>query len=78
MEPRSGAQVKVAELDRGEPVPVHAQHVLGLEITMSDSLGVEKLESTCHITDDVGRLLLREELPDDTKSLMFIPFVDVF
>ena len=45
---------------------------------MSDSLGVEKLESTGHITDDVGRLLLREELPDDTKSLMFIPFVDVF
>ena len=45
---------------------------------MSDSLGVEKLESTGHIADDVGRLLLREELPDDTKSLLFISFVDVF
>ena len=78
MEPRSGAQVKVAELDRGEPISVHTQHVLWLEITMSDSLGVEKLESTGHVSNDVGSLLLREELPDDTKRSMFISCVDVF
>ena len=78
VEPRSGAQVKVTELDRGEPISVHTQHVLWLEITMSDSLRVEKLESAGHVTDDVGSLLLREELPDDTKRSMFISFVDVF
>ena len=36
---------------------------------MGDSLGVEKLESTGHVTNDVGSLLLREELPDDTKKI---------
>ena len=70
VEPRSGAQVKVTELDRSEPISVHTQHVLWLEITMSDSLGVEKLKSAGHVADDVGSLLLREELPDDTKRLI--------
>ena len=64
-----GAEVEVTQLDRGEPVPVHAQHVLGLEITMRDPLGVKKLESIGHVTDDVGGLLLSEELPDDKKEV---------
>ena len=69
MELDAGAQVEVAQLDRGEPVPVHAQHVLGLEISMRDPLGVEELESIGHVTDDVGRLLLSEELPDNKKEV---------
>ena len=75
MELDPGAEVEVAKLDRGEPVPVHAQHVLGLEISMRDPLGVEKLESIGHVTDDVGRLLLSEELPDDTKKIGIIYLV---
>lgn len=63
-----GSEVEIAKLDRGEPVLVHAQNVLGLEISMGDTLGVEKLESIGHITDDVGRLLLSKELPGDTKK----------
>ena len=68
MELDTGSEVEIAKLDRGEPVLVHAQNVLGLEISMGDTLGVEKLESIGHITDDVGRLLLSKELPGDTKK----------
>ena len=32
---------------------------------MRDPLGVKELESIGHVPDDVGGLLLREELPDD-------------
>ena len=68
MELDAGAQVKVAQLDRSELVTVHTEHVLRLQVPVGDPLGVEKLESIGHITDDVGRLLLSKELPDDTNK----------
>ena len=64
----SRPEVEVAELDRGEPVPVHAQHVLGFEVSVCNPFGVKKLQSGSNVTDDVSCLLLSEELPDNTKT----------
>ena len=37
------AEVEVAEFDRRETVAVHAEDVLRLQISVSDTLGVEEL-----------------------------------
>ena len=58
-----GAEVEVAELDRGERVPVHAENVLRLEVSVGDPLGVEEGEGGGDVPDDAGGLLLGEVFP---------------
>ena len=65
MELNPRAEVKVAQLDRGEPVAVHAKHILGLEVPVRNPFRVEELESRGNVRDDPCRLLLREKLPEN-------------
>ena len=65
MELNPRAEVKVAQLDRGEPVAVHAKHILGLEVPVRNPFRVEELKSRGNIRNDPCRLLLREKLPEN-------------
>ena len=59
----AGAKIKVAKFDGSESVSVDTEDILGLEVSVSDTLGVEKLQGRGHVSDDVGRLLLSEIFP---------------
>ena len=67
MELNPRAEVKVAQLDRGEPVVVHAKHILGLEVPVGNPFRVEELQSRGNIRNDPCRLLLRKKLPETQK-----------
>ena len=63
MEQRSRAKVEVAQFDGSQSVSVDAENVLGLQVPVSDTLGVEELQGGGHVSDDVGGLLLSEIFP---------------
>ena len=61
----AGAKVEVAEFDRSETVAVHTEDVLRLQISVSDTLGVEELQGGCDITYNLDGFLLSKEFPTE-------------
>ena len=59
----AGAEIKVTELDRNEAVAVHAEDVLGLQVSVGDALGVEELKGRGNITNNLDCFLLSKEFP---------------
>ena len=63
MEQRSRAKIKIAQFDGSQSVSVDAENVLGLQVPVSDTLGVEELQGGGHVSYNVGRLPLSEIFP---------------
>ena len=60
----AGAKIKVAEFDWRKTIIVDTENIFGLEVSMSNTLGVEKFKGRGHIRDYISRFLLGEIFPE--------------
>ena len=63
----AGAKIKVAEFDWRKTIIVDTENIFGLEVSMSNTLGVEKFKGRGHISDYISRFLLGEIFPEKNE-----------
>lgn len=60
LEPNTGTKIKITNLNGAQSVPVHAQYVLGFEITVCNTFGVQETQSARHLSHNLSSLRFRE------------------